>query len=100
MFKNRCLEFDRYNTQDRCCRVNGDGGPFAAQVPLTVTQESCRPRLKQRSQRSKQVSETITAPKYLHVKKGTLNRFSAPACKISGVNEARTRLQTVYFPVL
>ena len=28
------------------------------------------------------------------------NPFTAPACKISRLNDARTRLQTVYFPVL
>ena len=36
-----------------------------------------------------------------HVLTGTsLNPLAAPACKISGLNDARTRLQTVYFPVL
>ena len=30
----------------------------------------------------------------------TINPFAAPACKISGLKDARTRLQTVYFPVL
>ena len=29
-----------------------------------------------------------------------LNPFTAPACNISGLKDARTRLQTVYFPVL
>ena len=29
-----------------------------------------------------------------------LNPFTAPACKISRLKDARTRLQTVYFPVL
>ena len=29
-----------------------------------------------------------------------INPLAAPACKISGLNDARTRLQTVYFPVL
>ena len=28
------------------------------------------------------------------------NPFTAPACKISGLKDARTRLQTVYFPLL
>ena len=28
------------------------------------------------------------------------NPFIAPACKISGLKDARTRLQRVYFPVL
>ena len=31
---------------------------------------------------------------------GLFNPFSAPACKMSGLKDARTRLQTVYFPVL
>ena len=30
----------------------------------------------------------------------TLNPLTALACKMSGLNDARTRLQTVYFPVL
>ena len=30
----------------------------------------------------------------------SINPFTAPACNISGLNDARTRLQTVYFPVL
>ena len=30
----------------------------------------------------------------------TINPFTAPACKISGLKDARTHLQTVYFPVL
>ena len=29
-----------------------------------------------------------------------INPFIAPACKISGLKDARTRLQTVHFPVL
>ena len=29
-----------------------------------------------------------------------VNPFTAPACKISGLKDARTRQQTVYFPVL
>ena len=29
-----------------------------------------------------------------------INPFTAPACKISGLKDARTRLQTVYVPVL
>ena len=29
-----------------------------------------------------------------------LNPFTAPACTISGLKDAGTRLQTVYFPVL
>ena len=29
-----------------------------------------------------------------------LNPFTAPACKVSGLKDARTRLQTVYLPVL
>ena len=28
------------------------------------------------------------------------NPFTAPACKIAGLKYARTRLQTVFFPVL
>ena len=28
------------------------------------------------------------------------NPFAATACKISGLKDARTRLRTVYFPVL
>ena len=32
--------------------------------------------------------------------KGFLNPFSTPACKISGLKRAHTRLKTVYFPVL
>ena len=28
------------------------------------------------------------------------NPFTAPACKLSGLNDARARLQTVHFPVL
>ena len=28
------------------------------------------------------------------------NPLTSPACKISGLKDARTRLQTVYFPVL
>jgi len=31
---------------------------------------------------------------------GALNPLTAPACKMSGLNDARTRLQTVYFPFL
>ena len=31
---------------------------------------------------------------------GRINPFTVPACTISGLKEARTRLQTVYFPVL
>ena len=30
----------------------------------------------------------------------TINPFTAPACKISGLKDARKHLQTVYFPVL
>ena len=30
----------------------------------------------------------------------TINPFTAPACKISGLKDAGTGLQTVYFPVL
>ena len=29
-----------------------------------------------------------------------VNPFAAPACNISGLKDAGTRLQTVYFPVL
>ena len=29
-----------------------------------------------------------------------INHFTAPACTVSGLNDARTRLQTVYFPIL
>ena len=29
-----------------------------------------------------------------------INPFTAPACSVSGMNDARTHLQTVYFPVL
>ena len=29
-----------------------------------------------------------------------INLFTAPACHISGLKDARTRLQTIYFPVL
>ena len=29
-----------------------------------------------------------------------LNPFTVPACKISGLKDAQTRLQTVYIPVL
>ena len=30
----------------------------------------------------------------------TINSFTTPACKMSGLKDARTRLQTVYFSVL
>ena len=33
----------------------------------------------------------------LHV---AINPLTAPACKISGLKDAQTRLQIVYFPVL
>ena len=39
--------------------------------------------------------ETIARPSQYKI-----NPLTAPACQISGLKDARTRLQTVYFPVL
>ena len=37
---------------------------------------------------------------FLPWKWAIISPFTAPACNISGLKDARTRLQTVYFPVL
>ena len=48
--------------------------------------------------REQQKKYAVDLSQFLSVVTG--NPFTAPACNISGLKDARGRLQTVYFPVL
>ena len=43
------------------------------------------------------MSEDVPPVEFMYF---VFNPFTSPACKMSGVKDAQTRLQTVYFPVL
>ena len=44
-------------------------------------------------------SELLLCCYYYYYYYCSINPFTAPACKMSGLKDARTRLRTVYFPV-